>query len=108
EHRLIPLLLDHGPIELDLEYLVPLEFQDRASWDAQAARLRGLLQRAPPPAARAACPYPGLAPFRRADAGRFFGRDRQIHDVVWRMEGGARMLCVVGPSGCGKSSLIQA
>ncbi|HWO21217.1 MAG TPA: TIR domain-containing protein [Kofleriaceae bacterium] len=108
EHRLIPLLLDDSPLELDIKYLVPLELQDRADWDAQAARLRRLLEQPIPAEVRIACPYPGVAPFQRHDSGRFFGRDRMIHDIVQRMEAGARRLCIIGPSGCGKSSLVQA
>jgi WD40 repeat protein len=108
EYRLIPLLLDDSPLELDIKYLVPLELQDRADWDAQATRLRRLLERPIPTEVRIACPYPGVAPFQRHDSGRFFGRDRMIHDIVQRMEDGARRLCIIGPSGCGKSSLIQA
>jgi WD40 repeat protein len=108
EYRLIPLLLDDGPLELELRYLVPLELWDRAAWDAQIARLRQQLELPVPTGVHVACPYPGAAPFQRHDSGRFFGRDRLIHDVVRRMEDGVRRLCVVGPSGCGKSSLVQA
>ena len=108
EYRLIPLLLDDGPLELELRYLVPLELWDRAAWDTQIARLRQQLELPVPTGVHVACPYPGAAPFQRHDSGRFFGRDRLIHDVVQRMEDGVRRLCVVGPSGCGKSSLVQA
>ena len=33
------------------------------------------------PAAVPVNPYPGLAPFEEPDAGRFFGRDREIDEV---------------------------
>jgi WD40 repeat protein len=108
EYRLIPLLLDDSPLELDLKYLVPLEFQDRADWDLQVARLRQLLGRRISTEVHIECPYPGIAPFQQRQSGHFFGRDRVIREVVQRMKGGARRLCVIGPSGCGKSSLVQA
>jgi hypothetical protein len=58
EYRLIPLLLDDSPLELDLKFLVPLDLRDRASWDAQAARLRALLQRPPPMGSASRAPTP--------------------------------------------------
>lgn len=106
-HRLIPLVLDDTPLELRIAYLEQLDFRDRAQWGGQAARLRRLLERPVPAGEHIACPYPGFAPFQQADAGRFFGRDKQVHELVSRIED-ARMLCVVGPSGSGKSSLVQA
>ncbi len=53
------------------------------------------------------CPYPGLRPFRSDEADLFFGRDKQINDLLARL-GKSRFLAVVGESGCGKSSLIIA
>ena len=52
-------------------------------------------------------PYPGLQPFSQDDAPRFFGRGRQINQMLERLED-LRFLVVVGASGCGKSSLVQA
>jgi WD40 repeat protein len=52
-------------------------------------------------------PYRGLAPFNERDASRFFGRDREIEEVLDRLSS-RRLLSVVGVSGCGKSSLIRA
>lgn len=52
-------------------------------------------------------PYPGLRPFFQEDAPRFFGRGRQINQMLERLED-RRFLVVVGVSGCGKSSLVQA
>ena len=52
-------------------------------------------------------PYPGLAPFDEPDAARFFGRDREIDEVLERLPS-RRLLAVIGVSGCGKSSLVRA
>ncbi|MGH9198053.1 MAG: hypothetical protein ACRD1T_20260, partial [Acidimicrobiia bacterium] len=73
------------------------------------------------PAARAAdgawpagrSPYPGLAAFTEEDAAAFFGRDREVHEVLARLHpvqphNAHRFLAVVGPSGSGKSSLLCA
>jgi hypothetical protein len=52
-------------------------------------------------------PFPGLRPFQESDAAWFFGRGREINDLLKRMRR-VRFLAVVGPSGYGKSSLIRA
>jgi tRNA A-37 threonylcarbamoyl transferase component Bud32 len=52
-------------------------------------------------------PYTGLTAFQEADAGRFFGRAREIGAVVARLHS-ASLIGVVGPSGVGKSSFIRA
>src|SRR5215471_6948897 len=52
-------------------------------------------------------PYPGLTPFDERDAALFFGRDREIEEVLQRLTS-RRLLAVIGVSGCGKSSLIRA
>lgn len=54
-----------------------------------------------------AVPYPGLRPFLRGESQVFFGRDRQIDDILGRLKRN-QFLGVVGTSGCGKSSLIRA
>jgi hypothetical protein len=54
-----------------------------------------------------ACPYPGLRPFGTDEANIFFGRARQVGDMLTRLER-RRFLAVVGVSGCGKSSLVRA
>ncbi|MGV9642905.1 nSTAND1 domain-containing NTPase [Streptomyces sp. NPDC003514] len=58
-------------------------------------------------------PYPGLEPFTEDDAGVFFGRDREIRDLVGRLHPSVpgrahRFVAVIGPSGSGKSSLVLA
>jgi WD40 repeat protein len=59
------------------------------------------------PAAVRVNPYPGLTPFDEPDAARFFGRDREIEEIVQRLAS-RRLLAVIGVSGCGKSSLVHA
>ncbi len=52
-------------------------------------------------------PFAGLAAFQEADADRFFGRDREIDQVVNELRS-RPLVAVVGPSGAGKSSLVRA
>lgn len=59
-------------------------------------------------------PYPGLEAFTEDDAGVFFGRDREVAELVARLHPVAavaaarRCVVVIGPSGSGKSSLVRA
>ena len=58
-------------------------------------------------------PYPGLAPFDVEDAAVFFGRDREVGQLLELLRptlarGGGRFVGLVGPSGSGKSSLLRA
>ena len=54
-------------------------------------------------------PYPGLLWFDEDYAPLFFGRDREVDDLVGKMsEPGGRVLIVSGASGSGKSSLVAA
>ena len=52
-------------------------------------------------------PFAGLAAFQETDADRFFGRDRDIDQVVAELRS-RPLVAVVGPSGAGKSSLVRA
>jgi serine/threonine protein kinase len=52
-------------------------------------------------------PYAGLASFQEQDAGRFFGRAREIAAMVVRIRD-RPLVGVIGPSGVGKSSLVRA
>ncbi len=52
-------------------------------------------------------PYVGLRPFFFEDSLYFFGRDRQINDLLALLRHN-RFLGVVGSSGSGKSSLVRA
>jgi WD40 repeat protein len=53
------------------------------------------------------CPYPGMVPFRAADAHFFCGRKAEIRQLLLHLRN-QRRLFVIGPSGSGKSSLINA
>jgi WD40 repeat protein len=52
-------------------------------------------------------PFAGLAAFQEVDAGRFFGRDRDIEQVIAELRSRS-LVAVVGRSGAGKSSLVRA
>jgi serine/threonine protein kinase len=52
-------------------------------------------------------PYAGLSSFQESDAGRFFGRAREIAAMVARIRD-RPLMGVLGPSGVGKSSLVRA
>jgi hypothetical protein len=53
------------------------------------------------------CPYPGMKPFQAKDARFFYGREREIIDLLLCLRN-QRYLLVIGPSGSGKSSLVFA
>jgi predicted nuclease with TOPRIM domain/arsenate reductase-like glutaredoxin family protein len=52
-------------------------------------------------------PYPGLRPYEPEEDFLFFGREKQIDELVRRLRQ-TRFLAVVGGSGSGKSSLVRA
>lgn len=52
-------------------------------------------------------PFAGLSAFQESDAEWFFGRSRDIAEIVARLRR-QPLLTLVGPSGAGKSSLIRA
>ncbi len=54
-----------------------------------------------------ACPYPGMVPFRAADAKYFYGREDEVTRMVQLLRR-QRFMVVIGPSGSGKSSLVYA
>jgi hypothetical protein len=108
---LVPLLRADCELPPRLRMLVPLNFRDDASegWDDEAAKLRRRLgiplisAPLPPP-----CPYPGMKPFTGEQSASFYGRKREIGELLDRLRGGERELYVIGPSGSGKSSLVDA
>lgn len=54
-------------------------------------------------------PYRGLLWFNQEYAPLFFGRDREVDDLIGKMsEPGGRALLVIGASGSGKSSVVAA
>ena len=52
-------------------------------------------------------PFPGLRPFEAEDDHVFFGREKEIDDLLRRLRL-SRFLAIVGTSGSGKSSLVRA
>ncbi|HEY4245187.1 MAG TPA: protein kinase [Kofleriaceae bacterium] len=52
-------------------------------------------------------PYAGLSSFQESDAGKFFGRNREIASMVTRIRD-QPLMAVVGSSGVGKSSFVRA
>jgi len=52
-------------------------------------------------------PFPGLRPFQPEEDHLFFGREKEIDDLLRRLRS-TRFLSVVGTSGSGKSSLISS
>jgi conflict system STAND superfamily ATPase/TIR domain-containing protein len=106
--RVIPLFLAACAPPLHLEALVSLDFMDRGRWATEAARLRALLQTTAPIAEQIPCPYPGMRPFSASEASQFFGREKEIDDLIGRLDHHEREIYVIGPSGSGKSSLVQA
>jgi tetratricopeptide (TPR) repeat protein len=52
-------------------------------------------------------PFPGLRPFEPNEDHLFFGREKEIDDLLRRLRFG-RFLAIIGTSGCGKSSLVRS
>lgn len=52
-------------------------------------------------------PFPGLRPFEPDEDHLFFGRERQIDELLRRLRT-TRFLAILGTSGCGKSSLVRS
>ena len=52
-------------------------------------------------------PYPGLRPFEADEYEFFFGRDKQIEEILERLATRS-FVAILGGSGSGKSSLIRA
>src|ERR1700722_16484520 len=52
-------------------------------------------------------PFPGLRPFEPDEDHLFFGREREIDELLRRLRA-SRFLSVVGTSGSGKSSLVRS
>ena len=51
-------------------------------------------------------PFPGLRPYEPDEDHLFFGREKEIDDLLRRLSA-VRFLPVIGTSGCGKSSLVR-
>src|SRR6516162_3759586 len=52
-------------------------------------------------------PFPGLRPFEPDEDHLFFGREKEIDELLRRLRT-TRFLAVVGTSGSGKSSLVRS
>lgn len=52
-------------------------------------------------------PFPGLRSYDTEEAYLFFGREKQVNELVTRLQS-KHFLAVIGTSGCGKSSLVRA
>jgi formylglycine-generating enzyme required for sulfatase activity len=104
----IPLLLRPVKLPLRLAMLTALNATEPAHWPAAMERLCAASQRpVPGPAPRPPCPYPGMMPFQEDDHERFFGRDKEVPELLERLRL-YPFLTVIGPSGSGKSSLVLA
>ena len=53
------------------------------------------------------CPYVGLRPFHEDDQAYFFGRERDVREIIDNLFG-ARVTVFYGASGAGKSSVLMA
>ncbi|MFQ5610631.1 MAG: TIR domain-containing protein [Anaerolineae bacterium] len=104
----IPLVLKPVRLPPRLAMLTSLNAIDPADWPQVVERLSVALQvPLPGPAPKPACPYPGMVPFDEADSARFYGRDREVQELLERLRLHP-FLAVIGPSGSGKSSLVFA
>src|SRR5262249_34239420 len=52
-------------------------------------------------------PFPGLRPFEPEEDHLFFGREKEIDELLRRLRS-SRFLAVIGTSGSGKSSLVRS
>jgi hypothetical protein len=104
----IPLVLEEVELPPSLAMLTRLDATDPATYPQVIDRLYRDLQRPlPPPAAQPACPYPGMSPFREDDSARFYGREKEVEQILHRLRLHP-FLAVIGPSGSGKSSVVHA
>lgn len=104
----IPLILKPVKLPPRLAMLTALDATDTAQWPKIIKRLSTAL-RFPVPGLtpKPRCPYPGMVPFGEADSRRFFGRDKEVQELLERLYLHP-FLAVIGPSGSGKSSLVFA
>jgi hypothetical protein len=108
EWPVIPILRAAVQLPTRLAMLTGLDATDASAWPEVVERLCAELQRPTPgPAARPACPYPGIVPFGAEQARFFYGRDDEVEQALQRLRH-QRSLFVIGPSGSGKSSLVHA
>jgi len=106
--RLVPLLRADCDVPLHLDFLVALDFRDPDRWPAEVKRLRDRLEQPVPAIEELACPYQGIRPYSDEHAACFYGRDKEVDEIVGRLRAGEREIYVIGPSASGKSSLVMA
>ena len=53
------------------------------------------------------CPFPGLRPFKTSEQELFYGRGKQVNELVKKLEEN-KFVAVIGSSGTGKSSIVRA
>ena len=70
-------------------------------------RLRKLAERMAHEGSAVDAPFLGLMPFTEGDAGRFYGRDREVALFIDRLMR-TSTVAVIGASGAGKTSFVQA
>ena len=89
----------------------PIRAGGTSSVDELVSELRDAARRRRRPDQRCSCrpatPTAASQAFEQADAADFFGRDRDIGEMLAVLER-ERLLVVVGPSGIGKSSVVKA
>lgn len=99
-------------------YEKPTEFRDKITRHLQSIILSMLADEShvqksakvesKPLASWTRSPFPGLRPLDTDEADIFYGRDREIDDILSYLSNGSRFITIVGASGSGKSSLVRA
>lgn len=105
-NRLIPLRLANSQ-SLFANHRVSLDCTHEAKWKDEVGGLRAWLEQPEPEPEKIACPYPGMRAFREKESTHFYGRDREIGELVQTLRSHS-LQAVIGPSGSGKSSLVFA
>jgi hypothetical protein len=99
-----------------IEYSTPSDFEHRLDVDIRSV-LEELLARSESPELEPVehpggppetSPYRGLRRLTENDAAVFFGRGREVDELIRRLTDGTNALFVIGASGSGKSSLVRA
>jgi hypothetical protein len=104
----IPLVLQPTVLPPRLAMLVGLRATTSAEQEAALNRLCVDLRHPLAPASLTPhCPYPGMLPFSEEQQDSFYGREREITELLDRLRAHP-FVTVIGPSGSGKSSLVFA
>lgn len=94
EPRILPLRLTRCALPVRIEARTSFDFTDQAHWEVETSRLRNLLQLDVQPPEQIPCPYPGMRPFDTREASRFFGRNREIDELIDRLDRDDRGWCL--------------